>query len=158
MDNLLALSGTGKARGMSEHPYRPTVRSQADLEEVWRFLMEPLGFGGSSLWMMRLDPDGRAVPQVLEIADADRAPTTAEEAESFAALLRELVAHDPGTSFAFLRSRPGRGGVDAEDRAWASFLYETGRSAGVRLEVVHLATDADLVPLPLDEVGLPRTA
>jgi len=140
---------------MTDHPYRPTVRSQADLERVWRHLMEPLGFSGASIWMLRLDPDGLAVPHLLEIAEAELAP---DDPEPFAGLLEDLESADPGGSFAFLRSRPGPGGVDADDRAWASFLYAAGRLGGVRLEVVHLATDTDVVPLPMDEVGLPRSA
>jgi hypothetical protein len=142
---------------MTEHPHRPTVHTQAELERVWRHLMEPLGFGGASIWMMRIDPDRRAVPQLLEITETESAPESAQEADSFAELLGSLDATAPGGSFAFLRSRPGHG-IDAGDRAWASFLYDAGRVAGVRLEVVHLATDADLVPLPLDEVGLRPTA
>jgi hypothetical protein len=140
---------------MSDHPYRPTVRSQADLQTVWRHLMQPLGFFEASIWMLRLDPGGVAVPRLLEIAEAELAP---EDPEAFAALLADLDSADPGGSYAFLRSRPGRGGVTPDDRAWAGFLYAAGRLAGVRLEVVHLATDADVVPLPIDEVGLPRSA
>jgi len=142
---------------MTENPYRPTVHSQADLEKVWRHLMEPLGFGGSSIWMMRIAADGSAVPQLLEITETDGAPESTSEQESFATLLRDLDADDPGGSFAFLRSRPGTG-VRAEDRAWAGFLYDAGRAAGVRLEVVHLANDVDLIPLPLDELGIRQTA
>jgi hypothetical protein len=155
VDNLLSPSVPGKSPRMTES-YRPTVRTQADLEQVWRHLMEPLGFGGRSVWMMRVASDGCAVPHLLEITEADDAPTPAESG-SFAGLLRDLNAADPGGSFAFLRSRPGRG-IDDTDRGWAGFLYDAGRAAGVRLEVVHLATDVDLVPLPLDEVGLSRSA
>lgn len=140
---------------MTDHPYRPTVRTQADLEQVWRTLMQPLGFAGASIWMLRLDSDRQAVPSLLEIAEAELAP---EEPEPFGDLLRHLDGDDPGGSFAFLRSRPGAGGVVPGDRAWAAFLYAAGRAAGVRVEVVHLATDTDVVPLPLDEVGLPRSA
>ena len=140
---------------MTDHAYRPTVRSQADLEKVWRHLMEPLGFSGASIWMLRLDPDGLAVPHLLEIAEAELAP---DDPEPFAGLLVQLESDDPGGSYAFLRTRPGHGGVDTGDRAWAGFLYAAGRLAGVRLEVVHLATDADVVPLPLDEIGLSLSA
>ncbi len=140
---------------MNDHPYRPTVRTQADLEQVWRDLMHPLGFAGASIWMLRLEPDGRAVPRLLEIAEAELAP---DEPEAFAALLEDLDSADPGGSYAFLRSRPGGSGVTDDDRAWAGFLHTAGRLGGVRLEVVHLATDTDVVPLPLDEIGLPRSA
>ena len=54
--------------------------------------------------------------------------------------------------FAFLRSRPGGGGVTAEDRTWAGFLYDAARLAGVPVEVVHRASDHDLVPVPFDEM------
>jgi hypothetical protein len=140
---------------MNDHPYRPTVRTQADLERVWRDLMHPLGFADASIWMLRLEPDGRAVPRLLEITEAELAP---DEPEAFGDLLSHLDSADPGGSYAFLRSRPGPGAVTGDDRAWATFLYAAGRAAGVRLEVVHLATDTDVVPLPLDEIGLPRSA
>ena len=39
------------------------------------------------------------------------------------------------------------------DRAWARALYDAGRLAsGARLEVIHLAHDHDVYPLPLDDV------
>jgi hypothetical protein len=117
--------------------------------------MHPLGFAGASIWMLRLDSDRQAVPRLLEIAEAELAP---DEPEPFGDLLRDLDSDDPDGSFAFLRSRPGPAAVNGDDRAWATFLYAAGRAAGVRLEVVHLATDTDIVPLPLDEVGLPRSA
>jgi len=60
--------------------------------------------------------------------------------------------HHPGSRFAFLRSRPGGGRPNAEDRAWARALYEAGRRAGAALEVVHLANDHDVCPLPMDDL------
>jgi hypothetical protein len=142
---------------MSDHPYRPTVQSQADLLEVWRHLMEPLGFGGHSIWMLRVGADRRAVPHLLEVTEADTVPDGPDDGPAFAAFLAGLDAEEPGGSFAFLRSRPGHG-IDAVDRGWATFLYDAGRIGRVRMEVIHLATDTDLVPLPLDEVGVPRSA
>lgn len=136
-------------------PYRPYVHTQADLEQVWRDLMHPLGFADASIWMLRLEPDGRAVPRLLEIAEAELDP---DDPEPFAALLEDLDGADPGHSYAFLRTRPGSSAVSASDRAWAGFLYTAGRLGGVRLEVVHLATDTDVVPLPLDEIGLSLSA
>jgi hypothetical protein len=138
-------------------PYRPTVHTQADLERVWRQLMEPLGFGDHSIWMMRITADRQAVPHLLEVTETYDVPSGDEDGAAFAFLLAELESDDPGGSFAFLRSRPGRG-IDDVDRGWAAFLYAAGRAAGVRLEVVHLATDAALTPLPLDEVGIRRSA
>lgn len=145
---------SGKAARMNE-TYRPNVSTQADLEQVWRDLMHPLGFTAASIWMLRLEPTGRAVPQLVEIAEAELAP---DDPEPFADLLTTLDGLDPGGSFAFLRARPGGSAVNDGDRAWAGFLHAAGQRAEVRVEVVHLATDTDIVPLPLDEIGLPRSA
>ena len=73
---------------------------------------------------------------------------------SLAVVLDGLRA--PGRRFAFLRSRPGPAGLTADDRAWARALYDAGRRAGVPLEVVHRACDADLVAVPMDEVLVQR--
>lgn len=134
-------------------PYRPTVRNQADLEEVWRHLMQPLGFVRHSIWMMLIEADDRPVPQLTEI-DTDEMPPS-DVGESLADLFAHLLAPGSAERLAFLRSRPGRGGVAAGDRAWARCLYDACRTAGVGCEVVHLATDVDVLPLPFDAVGLP---
>ena len=51
-------------------PFRPTVRSQADLEAVWKHLMGPWGFGGHSVWMLVIDADDRPFPHITEITEA----------------------------------------------------------------------------------------
>jgi hypothetical protein len=53
---------------------------------------------------------------------------------------------------AFLRTRPGVGGLDGSDRRWAAALYAAAQLAGVPCEVVHAANDDRLVPVPLDEI------
>lgn len=130
--------------------YAPTVTSQADLEEVWRHLMQPLGFGGTSLWFMAVDPEGRVFPHLTQIEECDDLPPPEQMLGTMSAIHAMLDDHVPGVRIAFLRSRPGRGGIDAEDRAWARELYGAARSVGAPLEVVHLATDADVWPLPAD--------
>ena len=55
---------------MSEdETYRPIIHGQADLEDAWRTLMEPLGFSRRSLWLMFIAADDRLMPQVTEIED-----------------------------------------------------------------------------------------
>jgi hypothetical protein len=134
-------------------PFRPLVRSQSDLEAVWRQLMGPQtingGFGTYSVWLLVIGEDDRPYPQLTEITDALEPPDE-ETTDSIAAVLDGLSA--PGRRFAFLRSRPGNGGLTTDDRAWARSLYDAGRRAGVPLEVVHRACDHDLVPVPMDEV------
>ena len=139
---------------MDESP--PVIRTQADLEQLWRTLMEPLGFTRTSVWMMLIDAEGAPVRQLVEVDDAHD-PPDADERAGFADLLRELVPDD-GHRIAFLRTRPGRGGLTRKDRRWAQALYATARSAGIACEVVHVANDARLVPVPLDELALRRSA
>jgi hypothetical protein len=133
---------------MTEKPSLPTLRTQSDVEAMWRRLMTPLGFGSPSLWMVVIEGD-RPVPKILEIVELGEPPDS-DEVESFAKLLAGLA--DLGTRFALLRSRPGGGRPNADDRAWASSLYEAGRRAGARLEVIHLAHDHDVLPLTADDL------
>jgi hypothetical protein len=130
-------------------PFRPLVRTQSDLEAVWRHLMGPWGFGGHSVWLLVIDADDRPFPQITEITETDEPPED-PMVTSLAELLRGLA--EPGRRFAFLRSRPGAGGVTEDDRAWARALYDAGRRADVPLEVVHRACDQDLVAVPMDDV------
>jgi hypothetical protein len=134
----------------STAPFRPVVRSQSDLEAVWKELMGELGFGGHSLWLLLIDADDRPLPQITEITEAVEPPDD-EMVTSVATFLGHLAAD--GHRFAFLRSRPGHGGLTDNDRAWARSLYEAGRRAGVAMEVVHRACDHDLVAVPMDEVA-----
>lgn len=135
-------------------PLRPLVRTQSDLEAMWKELMSPHrdggGFIGHSLWLVVIDADDRPCPQITEITDAVEPPDE-EMIASFATFLQHLA--DDDLRIAFLRSRPGHGGLTADDRAWARALYDTGRVAGVPLEVVHRACDHDLVAVPMDEVA-----
>ncbi|WP_134765760.1 hypothetical protein [Nocardioides sp. 1609] len=133
-------------------PLRPVIRSQADLERVWRDLMEPLGFSGHSTWMMLVDADDRPLPRLTQVEDCDRVPEP-EMLTGFAELAGHLLEEvAPGGRCALLRSRPGAGVTDV-DRAWARGLVEACRELGVATDVVHLATDVDLVPLPLDALA-----
>ncbi len=133
---------------MSSELFRPVVSTQADLEQMWRRLMRPLGFSGCSLWMVVIEDD-RPVPQVMEFAEMAESPED-DDAEALAAFLAHLAA--PGTRFAFLRSRPGAGRPTSGDRAWALALYDAGRRSGAQLDIVHLAHDQTLMPLPMDDL------
>jgi hypothetical protein len=133
---------------MTDAPFRPVLRTQSDVEQMWRRLIRPLGFSGCSLWMVVIEDD-RPVPRIMEIAEMPLAPEEGD-AEAIAGVLGELALE--GTRFAFLRSRPGGGRPDASDRAWARALYDAGRSAGAPLEVVHLAHDHDIYPIAVDDL------
>jgi len=139
-----------------DETYRPTIHTQSDLEEVWRHLMGPLGFGGRSIWMLRFDADRRLIPVITEIAECEGLPDP-EMSTGLGEILRTLDEDDPGTTFAFLLSRAGHG-IDDTDRAWGRMLLDMGRTSGVRIEMPHLATDAGVSPLPPDELAPRLTA
>jgi hypothetical protein len=132
--------------------YCPVIRTQSDLERVWRQLMQPLGFGGHSLWFMLIREDDQPVPGLTEIEDSEEV-VSADELAALGELLASLMkAVAPGGRVAFLLTRPGRDGVTARDRDWASALYAAIPGAGVPVDVVHLATDLTVLPLPMDEL------
>jgi hypothetical protein len=137
-------------------PYRPRISSQADLQAAWRHLMDPFCHSHRAVWWLFLDPAGRPVPQLSELEDAGEVPDPElrEVFGGFLLRLAEELAVPPGARIAFLVARPGPDVVRPEDRAWAAALYDVGRRAGLGCEVVHLGTDAGVVPLPLDEIDL----
>lgn len=136
-----------------DKPYRPEIRTQEDLETFWRTLMEPLGFARHVVWMVMIGSDDRPTPVLTEIEDGGTMPTEAEQA-GLAEVLRTVIADDdPGGRWAFLRARPGHGATTDDDRAWARMLLNAARVAGVPVEVVHLATDTHLVPIPMDDIS-----
>ena len=133
-------------------PYRPPIHTQADLEEVWRHLIRPLGFHRRSVWLLLIDSDDLPTPVVTEVTDLPEA-VEVDTADDFADMLRELLGHlEPAGRWALLLSRPGAGRSTDADRAWAAALYDACRRQGVPQEVVHLATDEEILPIPLDEV------
>ncbi len=136
--------------------YHPTITSQADLERLWRMLMRPLGFTETSLWAMLVDADGRPVPTLTEITELAALPDPGETRSMVAFLGDLLTEHVPGGRVALLRTRPGRGRARPEDLAWAAALHSAFAAAGVPAHVVHLATDDQVLPMPLD--ALPVSA
>lgn len=135
---------------MSDPTDTRPIHTQADLEELWRDLMSPLGFGQHSLWLMFVTADGEPLRRLTQLEGALE-PPGAEDLAGLAAMLASVIPSGmPGGRVAFLRSRPGRGGPDARDRVWASVLYAACRAAGVAAEVVHVATDDTVAPVPMD--------
>ena len=130
-----------------------TVRSQRDLHRMWELLMEPLGFSGTSLWVTFIDADGRPLRHLLEIAESEVLPSPAEVANLYEVL--ELVCEDlpEGTSVAFLLSRPGREGVTAFDRDFASRLMAGARACRLAGHPTHRANDIGIVVLAPDDLA-----
>ena len=134
-------------------PYRPLIRSQAELEGAWRHLMEPLGFTGRSLWLMVIDGDDRPIPHVTELTDLSELPD-GQSAGDLVELVRIVNEALPSVRLAFLLSRPDTGPPASPDHAWAAVLYDAAHGVGAACEVVHVATDDGVTPIPWD--GLAR--
>ena len=131
----------------------PPIRTQTDLDLHWQALMGPLGFSRPSLWVLFLDADGGCAGPLTMIDEIPARP----DHELLVTLLRmcaEVVDEnlEPGGRVAFLRSRPGPGAVDADDRAWAGGLLQAAREVGVPCEPVHLATDERVTVVAFDDL------
>ncbi len=143
----------------SREPYRPTLTTDADVTEMWRTIISPLGWHTRRLYFMLVDPWGRPNPQIVEI---DEMPETfgAEDAAEFVDFLGHLLGNfgfDETGSAAMMFARPGSATITDGDRSLCRELYGAASRAGVRLELLHVGTDTAIVPAPMDEV-LPRTA
>ncbi len=127
------------------------VRTDGDLEDFWRGLLGPLGFARRGLWIAFVEDDGRILRQIVEIGDLPVTPAP-DEIDGFASTMAGLRDELGVGRLAFLLVRPGRGAAARPDRAWAAALHAAAHDARVRCELVHLATDTDLVPLPVDDL------
>ena len=124
------------------------IHTDLDLHRYWLELMNPLGFSGRRLYMVFLDHQRRAMPQLHEIDELPAPPD-----HEFAAALSTMLAHFADSfSFALLLARPGRQPMDANDRAWARALIRAGESAGLQLAPLHFANDVYLVPFTGDDL------
>lgn len=138
---------------MTQTPFSPVLHTQSDVEDAWRRLMHPLGWPDRRLWLMLVGDDGRPSRQLTEVTDLpDLIPP--DDAAGVVAMWGHLLDQvAPGGRLAVLLCRPGRGGPSPQDLGSAAALYSAGRAGGVALEVIHLATDEDVHPIPYDAVG-----
>jgi hypothetical protein len=132
--------------------YRPILRTQADLDAAWRHLIGALTFDARSVWLMTIEADQRPFPHLTEFSGLDDLPRAAF-LRQLTGLLRRIFEEFPPDRLAFLVSRPGDDGVRPADRAWALALHQLARDLSLACDVVHLATDCGVVPVPLDELG-----
>lgn len=138
---------------MTEQTFRPVLRTQADVERFWTTICHPLGWRTRELWVVLVDEDGEPFPSVHQVGDLPEQPDAAALADLVAGCRRLLEEFDPGGSVATLLCRPGDRSLTDADRAWAAALARVAREAGVVLEVVHVAGDAGITPVPMDEAA-----
>ena len=130
--------------------FHSPIRTQSDLEALWRGLMGELGFSRTSLWLMMLEADGTPVPTLLPIDGIPTRPTDA--VEGLTGLLLGLVP--PGGSVAFLLTRPGVDGpLTPSERAWTRALEIVSRNVGGAAWPVHRANDEALRACTPDDLA-----
>jgi hypothetical protein len=138
---------------MTTGPFRPVLRTQADVASFWTRICHPLGWTRHDLWFVIVDADGRPLPVVQDVQglSVEVEPDVVESlVEVWRRVRDDLV---PGGSIAVLLCRPGAAVVQPSDREWTAALVTAASDADVPLEVVHVASDDAIVPLPLDAVA-----
>src|SRR4051812_29309531 len=125
------------------------IRSAEEPTERWAAMLEPPVFGARSLWLMWLDHEGLALPEVLPVADVPPVP----EAGMLGGLHQRLlgIARDrlsSGGHLAMALCRPGRPHATKYDDAWAEGFREA--LDGLPLAQtwsLHLAAGGSVLPL-----------
>jgi hypothetical protein len=129
------------------------IRHQADVHRMWELLMQPLGWRSTSLWVTFIGADRRPTRYLLEIAEADVAPTDEDLEHLYAVLEQVLREEGEGATIALLVARPGRDPLGSQDLVFCSRLLEGARRSGVPVEPVHVATDAAIWPVTPDDLA-----
>lgn len=115
-----------------------------DLQQRWRALMGPLGFGERLLWFTFMCPDRRLLKLLHQVPLGAR--PKASVADNVMAACRAVVDDlDVGLTVVLLLTRPGRGPISEKDQRWAQLLRESADRAGVPLEPIFRANDESLV-------------
>lgn len=130
----------------------PPVLTQADVYTRWRMLMGELGFSKSLLWVAMFDSEGRMLPTLSQVDELPAAPDDQFLESLMDAFGQVLHRFAPGGRIAFLLSRPGRAGITAFDRVWATGLDIAARKHGVDAHLVHLANDEEVRVFALDDL------
>lgn len=120
------------------------VQSTADLRQRWLALISPLGFGGCTLWLAFLGPD-RCMRKVLTPIAADPTPDRRFVFDVVLYLQSVLDGYGPGTTGAFLLSRPGSGPISEGDRQWAALLAAAAAGNSTPVEPFFRAHNESLV-------------
>jgi hypothetical protein len=141
----------------SREPYRPVLRTDADVTTMWRTLMKPLGWHNRRQYLVFVEADRRPAGVVVEVGEIPDT-LTPDDIAVMVDFLADLPDHGiPAASVAILVCRPGSATLTDDDRALCREIYGAAARTGVTLELLHVGTDTAIVPAPMDEV-LPRSA
>lgn len=131
----------------------PDVHTVADLERVWRRLIEPLGFGSRQIFAIMLDRDGRVHPSIVNVTDCPAAPD-GRMLVSLARSLREVLDEaDPDGSIALLWARPTQAGTRASDIQWVRAITAVTRAHSLGEWPLHTADDSVLRVMSPDDLA-----
>lgn len=118
-------------------PQETTIRTNAELTQLWHDMIGVDGFGLRSLWHIFIEPSGQLRPVVLPIDDIPLEPDP-KLVSNLAYVLGEVVVETPST-IAVLLSRPGPGQMSDSDRQWARAIRH-GYGPELSPWPIHLAT------------------
>lgn len=136
----------------------PPIRNQRDLEEHWRSLMGPLGFGERQLWVGFIDADDMMTPLLLQINDLPGLPTR-DSLDSLMFVAEQTLAEQlPEGRLAVLLCRPGSSHLTEPDLSWARGLTSAAQRNGIPMEPVHFASDERLQVFAPDDLVERRSA
>ncbi|AXT84566.1 hypothetical protein C6I20_04705 [Aeromicrobium sp. A1-2] len=131
----------------------PLVRTPAELEAVWRQLIEPLGFASRQIFALLLDRDGVVLPSVLNVAECPAAPDGPMVVNLARSLRQALDDVDPDGSCAVLWARPSDAGTRASDIAWIRAITAAMSIQSLASWPVHTADDAVLRVMSPDDLA-----
>lgn len=106
--------------------------------------MGPLGFGERLLRFVLVGPDRRFL-KVLSDMPVPTAPDSGLVKDLMSGISDLLAEREPGTTVAFLLSRPGRGRVSDADRTWATMVSACAQRFDVPIEPFFRANDESLI-------------
>ncbi|VXC10878.1 conserved hypothetical protein [Aeromicrobium sp. 9AM] len=138
--------------GMSSSPL-PDVHAPADLERVWRLLIEPLGFDSRQIFAIMLDRDGRVHPSIVNVTDCPAAPD-GQMLVSLARSLRGVLDEaDPDGSLALLWARPTHAGTRTSDIQWVRAITAVVQAHSLGEWPIHTADDSVLRVMSPDDLA-----
>ncbi|KQV76121.1 hypothetical protein ASC61_14530 [Aeromicrobium sp. Root344] len=131
----------------------PDVHTPADLERVWRHLIEPLGFGSRQIFAIMLDRGGRVQPSIVNVTDCPAAPDGQMLVNLARSLRIVLDEGDPDGSIALLWARPTHAGTRASDIQWVRAITAVSAAHSLGAWPVHTADDSVLRVMSPDDLA-----
>ena len=131
----------------------PDVQTAADLERVWRRLIEPLGFGSRQIFAIMLGRDGRVHPSIVNVTDCPAAPDGQMLVDLARSLRTVLDEADPDGSIALLWARPTPAGTRASDIQWVRAITAVTRAHSLGEWPLHTADDSVLRVMSPDDLA-----